>query len=105
MRTDATSTQVHLARRPTGWPVEEDFLVVEAPLPDLEPGEVRVRNELLSVDPYMRGRMNEGRSYVPPFALGEVMTGAALGRVVASRADGLAEGDLVQHDLGWRDLA
>ena len=105
MSADRTSTQIHLAHRPVGWPTHDDFRTVEVDLPDLEPGEVRVRNEVLSVDPYMRGRMNEGRSYVPPFRLDAVMTGAALGRVVASRADGLAEGDLVQHDLGWRDLA
>ncbi|MGN6444998.1 NADP-dependent oxidoreductase [Amnibacterium sp.] len=97
--------QIHLARRPTGWPTHEDFRTVTETLPELQPGEVRVRNELMSVDPYMRGRMNAGRSYVPPFELDAALTGAALGRVVASRADGYAEGDLVQHDLGWRDVA
>jgi NADPH-dependent curcumin reductase CurA len=100
-----TATEIHLAARPTGWPSQDDFRTVERDLPDPGPGEVRVRNELMSVDPYMRGRMNAGRSYVPPFELGEALTGAALGRVVASRADGIAEGDLVQHELGWRDLA
>ncbi|WP_375389934.1 NADP-dependent oxidoreductase [uncultured Amnibacterium sp.] len=105
MSTDRTSTQIHLARRPTGWPVDDDFRRVEVDLGELQPGEVRVRNELLSVDPYMRGRMNAGRSYVPPFELDAVMTGAAIGRVVASRDDGLVEGDLVQHELGWRDVA
>jgi hypothetical protein len=102
---DASSTQIHLARRPTGWPTHDDFLTVVVELPELQPGEVRVRNELLSVDPYMLGRMNEGRSYVPPYELDEVMTGAAIGRVVASRADGLREGDVVTHQLGWRDVA
>ncbi|MBW4042280.1 MAG: NADP-dependent oxidoreductase [Acidobacteria bacterium] len=105
MSTDGTSRQIHLANRPKGWPTHGDFREVEVPLPELEPGQVRVRNEVLSVDPYMRGRMNEGRSYVPPFDLDAVMTGAALGRVVASRADGLAEGDLVSSQLGWRDVA
>jgi NADPH-dependent curcumin reductase CurA len=102
---DGTSRQIHLASRPTGWPTHDDFREVEVALPELEPGQVRVRNEVLSVDPYMRGRMNEGRSYVPPFDLDAVLTGTALGRVVASRADGLAEGDLVTSQLGWRDLA
>jgi NADPH-dependent curcumin reductase CurA len=102
---DRTSTQIQLVRRPTGWPVDDDFRTVEVDLPELQPGEIRVRNELLSVDPYMRGKMNAGRSYTPEYPLGETMTGGALGRVVASRADGLAEGDLVQSDLGWRDVA
>lgn len=105
MTQDRTSTQIQLVRRPSGWPVDDDFRTVEIDLPGLQPGEVRVRNELLSVDPYMRGKMNAGRSYTPEYPLGETMTGGALGRVVASRADGLEEGDLVQSDLGWRDLA
>ena len=100
-----TATEIHLAARPTGWPTADDFRTVERTLADPGPGEVRVRNELMSVDPYMRGRMNAGRSYVPPFELGEALSGAAIGRVVASAADGFAEGDLVQHQLGWRDLA
>jgi NADPH-dependent curcumin reductase CurA len=103
--TDGTSRQIHLAHRPEGWPTHDDFREVEVRLPELQPGEVRVRNEVLSVDPYMRGRMNDGRSYVPPYDLDAVMTGAALGRVVASRADGLGEGDLVTSQLGWRDVA
>ncbi|MDN7122139.1 NADP-dependent oxidoreductase [Nocardioides sp. ChNu-153] len=100
-----TSTQVQLVRRPTGWPEPDDFRTVEVELPDLEPGEVRVANAFVSVDPYMRGRMNEGKSYIPPFALGETMTGGAVGRVVASRDDALAVGTPVLHDLGWRDVA
>ncbi|PFG34612.1 NADP-dependent oxidoreductase [Sanguibacter antarcticus] len=99
------STQVQLVSRPTGWPTDENFRTVQVDLPDLADGEVRVRNEFMSVDPYMRGRMNEGRSYTPPFPLGETMTGAAVGRVVESRSDTLAEGDLVLHQYGWRDIA
>ena len=99
------STQVQLVSRPTGWPTDENFRTVHVDLPELADGEVRVRNEFVSVDPYMRGRMNEGRSYTPPFPLGETMTGAAVGRVVASRSDAHAEGDLVLHQYGWRDLA
>src|SRR3954468_3405451 len=98
--TDSTSTQIHLAARPTGWPSHDDFRTVAVDLPDLGPGEVRVRNELLSVDPYMRGRMNAGRSYVPPYEVGEVLTGGAIGHVVASRSDDLHEGDVVTHQLG-----
>jgi NADPH-dependent curcumin reductase CurA len=66
---------------------------------------IRVRNHWLSVDPYMRGRMNDVKSYVPAFQLGEPMDGGAVGEVVESKADGFAPGDLVQHMAGWRDEA
>ena len=66
---------------------------------------VRVRNRWLSVDPYMRGRMNDVKSYVPPFQVGEPMEGGAIGEVVESKAEGFAPGDLVQHMAGWRDEA
>ena len=59
----------------------------------------------MSVDPYMRGRMNDRKSYVPPFELGEPLHGGAVGEVVASRAEGFAEGDVVLHQLGWREYA
>jgi len=100
-----SSTQIQLASRPTGWPVPENFRTAVVDLPPLVPGEVRVANEFLSVDPYMRGRMNDVKSYVPPYALGEAMTGGAVGRVVESAAEGLAAGDVVVHQLGWRDIA
>ncbi|GAA1427144.1 NADP-dependent oxidoreductase [Microlunatus lacustris] len=101
----AASRQWELVSRPSGWPAPADFRLVEVELPALADGEVRVANEFVSVDPYMRGRMNDTRSYVPPFGLGEALTGGAVGRVVASRAEGLAVGDLVSHDRGWRDVA
>ncbi|GAA3677536.1 NADP-dependent oxidoreductase [Arthrobacter ginkgonis] len=100
-----SSTQIQLASRPAGWPVPENFRTAVVELPPLAPGEVRVANEFLSVDPYMRGRMNDVKSYVPPYALGEAMTGGAVGRVLESAADGLAAGDVVVHQLGWRDIA
>ncbi|MGO2658193.1 NADP-dependent oxidoreductase [Mycetocola reblochoni] len=100
-----TSTQIQLVRRPVGWPTHDDVRTVSVPLDELADGEVRVRNEFLSVDPYMRGRMNDVRSYVAPFALGETMTGGAVGRVVESRSADHAVGDLVLHQLGWRDVA
>ncbi|WP_432541957.1 NADP-dependent oxidoreductase [Kineococcus sp. SYSU DK002] len=100
-----TSTQVQLVSRPSGWPTAEDFRTVSVDLPDLADGEVRVQNEFTSVDPYMRGRMNDAKSYTPPYALGETMTGGAVGRVVASRSADLPEGTLVVHGLGWRDVA
>ncbi|UOR01637.1 NADP-dependent oxidoreductase [Leucobacter allii] len=101
---DALSTQIHLAARPDGWPTPDDFRTVRRELAPLAAGEVRVKNEFLSVDPYMRGRMNDVRSYVPPYALGETIQGGAIGRIVASAADGFAVGDAVLHQHGWSDL-
>jgi NADPH-dependent curcumin reductase CurA len=79
--------------------------VAEVELPDPVDGQALVRNAYVSVDPYMRGRMNDVRSYVPPFALGEPLTGGAVGQVVASVAEALPEGAWVVHDLGWREAA
>jgi NADPH-dependent curcumin reductase CurA len=95
----------HLKSRPHGLPATDDFELKDVALPELGDGMVRVRNRWLSVDPYMRGRMNDTKSYVPPFQLGEPMDGGAIGEVVESRADGFAPGDLVQHMAGWRDEA
>lgn len=95
----------HLVARPTGLPTMENFALRELAREPLADGEVRVRNLWLSVDPYMRGRMNDAKSYAAPFALGEPMQGGAVGRVVESRAEGFAEGDLVLHMLGWREEA
>jgi NADPH-dependent curcumin reductase CurA len=100
-----TGREIRLAARPSGEPAPSDFEVASVEVGDPAPGEVVVRNLLMSVDPYMRGRMNDVPSYVPPFRLGEAMTGGAVGEVVASAADGLSEGDVVVHDLGWRELA
>ncbi|MDV7198971.1 NADP-dependent oxidoreductase [Rhodococcus kroppenstedtii] len=103
--TAVQSTQIQLVSRPTGWPTHENFRTVTVELPELEPGQVRVVNEFVSVDPYMRGRMNDVKSYVPPFALNETMTGGAVGRVVESTSDEHPVGSLVSHQLGWRDVA
>lgn len=97
--------EVHLLSRPRGWPVPEDFAVVEADVRHPSEGEVLVRNRWLSVDPYMRGRMNDVASYAMPFQLGQVMNGGALGSVIESRSPSLAEGDVVTHSLGWREFA
>lgn len=101
----ARTRQIRLVSRPTGWPTHENFELVEVDVPALNPGQVLVRNTVMSVDPYMRGRMNDTRSYVPPFALGEPLDGGAVGEVVASEAPGLAVGDHVAHQLGWREHA
>ncbi|MGV0342054.1 NADP-dependent oxidoreductase [Corynebacterium mastitidis] len=99
------SNQIHLASRPTGWPRPENFRAVRAELPALGEGQVRVRNEYVSVDPYMRGRMSDAPSYIPPFELDAPMTGSTVGRVVESRAEALPTGALVTHQQGWRDVA
>ena len=95
----------HLKSRPEGLPTHENFELKEVELPPLGEGMVQVRNRWLSVDPYMRGRMNEAKSYVPAFKLGEPMEGGAVGEVVESKAEGFAAGDLVLHMGGWRDEA
>ena len=97
--------QIVLASRPSGWPTPENFELTEADRPELADGQVRVRNLFMSVDPYMRGRMNDVKSYIPPFRLGEPLEGGAIGTVIESRSPDLAEGDLVLHMLGWRDEA
>ncbi|MFE6870363.1 NADP-dependent oxidoreductase [Kitasatospora sp. NPDC057692] len=101
----ATAREWHLAARPEGWPVPADFALVEAPVRAPGPGEVLVRNIHLSVDPYMRGRMSARKSYAEPYELDRPMLGGAVGRVVASRAEGFAEGDHVLHYFGWREYA
>lgn len=98
------STQVQLVARPHGWPTPDDFRVERERLDELAPGQVRVVNEFISVDPYMRGRMNDAKSYVPPFQLERAMTGGAVGRVVASRSE-IPVDSLVLHQQGWRDVA
>ncbi|HET7606018.1 MAG TPA: NADP-dependent oxidoreductase [Sphingomicrobium sp.] len=95
----------YLKSRPEGMPTAANFELKEFELPPLDEGMIRVRNRWLSVDPYMRGRMNDVKSYVPPFQLGEPMEGGAVGEVVESAADGFAPGDLVLHMGGWRDEA
>jgi NADPH-dependent curcumin reductase CurA len=86
-------------------PTPDNFELKDITLPELGEGMVRIRNRWLSVDPYMRGRMNDVKSYVPPFQLGEPMDGGAMGEVIKSKAEGLHPGDLVTHMAGWRDEA
>src|SRR3954464_1943528 len=95
----------HLKSRPQGTPTADNFELKDIDLPPLGDGMIRVRNHWLSVDPYMRGRMNEVKSYIPPFQVGEPLDGGAVGEVVDSKAEGFAPGDLVQHMGGWRDEA
>ena len=98
----STNRRIVLNARPDGFPTEADFRLVEAPAPEPAAGEMLVRTIYLSLDPYMRGRMNAGPSYAAPVELGDVMTGGTVGQVVASRHDGFAEGDLVLAGAGWQ---
>ncbi|MBB0243267.1 zinc-binding dehydrogenase [Streptomyces alkaliphilus] len=95
----------HLASRPVGRPRPEDFALRELPVAEPADGEVTVRNLHLSVDPYMRGRMSDVKSYVAPYAVDAPMDGGAVGEVIASRAPDRPEGTLVVHHLGWREYA
>ena len=100
-----TGREVRLAARPQGWPTTDDFAIAEVTVGAPADGQVVVRNLFMSVDPYMRGRMNDVKSYVPPFRLGEPLEGAAIGEVVASASDRVPVGATVLHGLGWRDHA
>jgi NADPH-dependent curcumin reductase CurA len=94
-----------LTSRPQGMPTRDNAALAEVALPELGDGMVHVANRWLSVDPYMRGRMNDVKSYVPPFQIGEPMEGGAVGEVIASRDPAFAPGDKVLHMAGWRDEA
>lgn len=97
------SREVRLAARPVGMPKASDFTVATVTLPDPGPGQVLVRNRFMSVDPYMRGRMYDRESYVPPFQIGAALEGGAVGEVLASNDPGFSPGDLVSSMLGWRE--
>jgi NADPH-dependent curcumin reductase CurA len=100
---DQINREIHLASRPQGRPSPDTFRLVETPLPQPAEGQVLVRNLYMSVDPYMRGRMNAARSYAPPYEVGQVLYGGAIGRVVTSRTPALAAGDVVLSGRGWRE--
>ncbi|MBA2554156.1 MAG: NADP-dependent oxidoreductase [Geodermatophilaceae bacterium] len=105
MPTHRTGREIQLVSRPHGVPSPHNFAMVETPVPALDEDQVLVRNLVMSVDPYMRSRMNDVPSYVPPFALERALDGGAVGEVVESRSDALEVGDVVLHGLGWRDYA
>jgi NADPH-dependent curcumin reductase CurA len=100
-----TNRAWHLVSRPNGLPTMDNFALVAEPDRPLAEGEIWVRNAWLSVDPYMRGRMNDVKSYTPPFALGEPMQGGAVGKVIETRSPHFREGETVFHMLGWREEA
>jgi hypothetical protein len=98
------SREIRLTSRPLGTPTVDNFELVETEVPDPAPNEVRVRNLWMTVDPYMRSRMSDAPSYMPPFELGKVMSGSAIGEVEASNVEGLRPGDLVTSFCGWREV-
>jgi len=101
--TDIKSREVRLASHPHGMPTAANFTMARTQLKPPGDHEVLVRNLFMSVDPYMRGRMNEGKSYAPPFALGQPLDGGAVGEVMESRAEGFQPGDVVTSNYGWRE--
>ena len=98
-----TSREIRLKSRPVGMPSAENFELATVTVPDPAPGEVQVKNIWMTVDPYMRGRMVDRASYVPPFQLGEPLQGGAIGEVTASNDPRLKQGDLVSRMFGWRE--
>ncbi len=98
-----TSREIRLASRPKGIPTEANFTLAQTDLEPPQDQQVLVRNLFMSVDPYMRGRMNEGKSYVPPFEIGKPLEGGAVGEVVESRVREFKPGDVVISNFGWRD--
>jgi NADPH-dependent curcumin reductase CurA len=101
----SVNRQITLASRPSGFPRESDFNVVTAPVPRPADGEILVRTIYLSLDPYMRGRMNDRQSYAPSVRLGEVMVGGVVGKVVASKHVDFPEGSIIEGPLGWQEYA
>jgi NADPH-dependent curcumin reductase CurA len=101
--TQIINREIHLVSRPHGLPTAANFTLVQTTLAPLNDQEVLVRNLYMSVDPYMRGRMNEGKSYVPQFEIGKPLEGGAVGEVVESRSTMFKPGDIVTSGLGWRE--
>ncbi|MEX3505254.1 NADP-dependent oxidoreductase [Corynebacterium sp. LK2510] len=100
-----TTQQWVLTSRPNGVPTQDNFRLESVDLADLAEGQILVANTHLSVDPYMRGRMNDTESYIPPFRIDEPLTGTAIGTVVETRSSAFAVGDTVRHFQGWRTRA
>ena len=97
--------QILLIKRPAGMPDGSCFKLMTSPMPQPADGQVLVRTRFISVDPYMRGRMNDRKSYVPPFQLNEVLNGGVVGEVVESKSNNFAKGNVVVGNLGWQDYS
>jgi len=98
------SCEIRLKSRPEGIPKESDFELVELTVPEIGEGQLLVRNLYMSVDPYMRGRMNDLKSYIPPFQIGQTLEGGSVGEVLESNNDQFKPGDHVVSFLGWREF-
>jgi len=101
--TTITSKEIHLKNRPEGLPAKSDFELAEVTLAAVNEGELLVQNVYMSVDPYMRGRMYDRKSYFPPFQIGQPLEGGCVGRVIESKNEGFSVGDYVLAMLGWRE--
>ncbi|HLO49792.1 MAG TPA: NADP-dependent oxidoreductase [Kamptonema sp.] len=101
--TEIVSREIRLVSRPKGIPTPDNFAIAQTELKPLQDGQVLVRNLYISVDPYMRGRMNESKSYVPSFELGKALEGGAVGEVIESRSQEFKPGDIVTSNYGWRE--
>lgn len=97
--------RICLASRPAGWVTEDNFVLHEEPMPEPADGQILIRNIFMSVDPYMRGRMNDAKSYVPPFQIGEVLQAGVVGQVLESKNADYAEGEYVTGMLGWENYS
>lgn len=103
MPNERVSHEIHLKERPIGVPNESNFALVKTTFPDPKDGEFLVRNLWISVDPYMRGRMREMKSYIPPFQLNKPLEGAAVGQVIESKNKQFKVGDYILSNFGWRE--
>ncbi|MBL4612516.1 MAG: NADP-dependent oxidoreductase [Emcibacter sp.] len=97
--------QIILNSRPDGWVTPDNFKLVEGKIPEIGDGEILTRNLFMSVDPYMRGRMNDQKSYVPPFQIGKVLEAGVVGEVIKSRNPKFKEGAVVVGNLGWENYS
>ena len=103
--TNAENRKLVLSERPKGSPTKETLKLIRSPIPSTGPNQMLLRTEYLSLDPYMRGRMSDAPSYAPPVAVGDVMVGGTVARVVNSNIDGFSAGDWVLCANGWQDYA
>ena len=101
----AVNRKITLAARPVAYPREADFRLVESPVPQPGEGEILVRALWLSLDPYQRGRISDAKSYAPPVAVGAVIAGGVVGRVIESKSPAFAAGEIVDGPLGWQNYA
>lgn len=104
-QSNTVNRQVVLSERPEGEPTQDTLKLVEVPVPTVGAGEMLLRTEYLSLDPYMRGRMNAAKSYAEPVAIGGVMVGGTVAEVMESKVEGFSAGDFVVSYHGWQDYA